>query len=130
MKDDMENRIAALEKTAERHEGVIEILREQLQRIHDAVIRVDQQLTDRPKPGESPFCASHLKYIEDMKERMIHIETEMDDVRMKIHRWAGAIALAVFLGVLFGPSLRMIFHLPTDSNHIAVKPSATAPAKP
>jgi len=128
-RDVMENRIIGLEHDRDRHEKLFELLRERLDKISEALTRVSQQLADRPMAGDSAFCRGHMSMIEDLKQRVVHVESELDAVRILIAKWGGGIALACFLGVLFGPSIRSIFHLPSDANHTA-KQTVQTPARP
>lgn len=112
----MENRIIALEKSADRQEKIIESLRAKLDEIHASLSRVETRLNGRGEPGVSEFCRQHMSILTGFGDRITKVETSMTSLdkdlsglKIRISVWVAVIVVVV---QFFGPYLRKLIGIP------------------
>lgn len=98
-------RIDALEKTATRHEAVIEMLRKQLSEIHEGVARIEVTMASRAPAGESHFCRTHLSAIEALERKVEALKAEVDTVKAWVWKGLGGLAVLMIIVTLVGPTV-------------------------
>ena len=91
------NELASIERTVDRHEGIIELLRECVGRIESSLSEIKTQLRSHTVPGKSDFCKERLQRIEEAHHRIDGLQEQLNDLRRVLSRWCGGLAVLTFL---------------------------------